>query len=131
MLILTPLLVYSLSLSAKNLKHIKVGLWEVETKVSIPGMPFQMPAQKSTQCITEKDLPPKMKDIKDCKYLEKNISEGTIKWKAKCNMQGEQTENTGEMIFSDDLMSGHIEMKSKKMTATMNLTGVYKGSCKK
>jgi hypothetical protein len=52
--------------------NMNEGLWEVTTRMEMPGMSMQMPSSKSTQCLTKKNMVPKGQEKnEDCKITDR------------------------------------------------------------
>ena len=65
---------------------INEGEWEITTKVSIPGMPMEMPATSYKQCLTKKELvPQKPESDQNCEITDFKVSGNTISWKMNCS----------------------------------------------
>jgi Protein of unknown function (DUF3617) len=108
-------------------------LWEVSTKMEMPGMPFAMPAQTQNICMQKghendpNNAVPKNKE-QDCKMSDVRISGNKSSWKMKCEgknpMSGE-----GELTRGKDSYSGKMKMHSRDGDLTMVYSGKKIGSC--
>ena len=89
-------------------------LWEVTTKMEMPGMPFAMPAQTSKICMkkgNEKDpnnAVPKNRD-QDCKMGDVKVSGNKSSWTMKCDGMNQMT-GEGEMTRGEGTYSGKTIM---------------------
>ena len=111
---------------------VKPGEWQWTMQMEIPGMPFKMPPVKFTHCVTEEDaksaIPQNQKD-KDCKVGEYEVDGQTIRWTVECPKQ--KTTGKGEITYTDDSMTGKMEMDADGQVMTTKYTGKRLGDCKK
>ena len=126
-------LVISATASAQNMKE---GKWEITTKVEMPGMPANIPAQKSVQCMTKKDsVPSQPEKNKDCKITSMKTSGDTIYWTMQCKSGQGTTNMKGQITYKGDKMEGVmnttiIEPDGDKMQMTSRINGRRIGDCK-
>jgi hypothetical protein len=108
-------------------------LWEVSTKMEMPGMPFAMPAQTSKICMQKghendpNNAVPKDKN-QDCKMSDVKISGKKSSWKMKCEGEHPMT-GSGEMTRGDGTYSGKMKTHSKEGDMTMAYDGKRIGTC--
>lgn len=98
-------------------------LWEVTSKMEMPGMPFAMPGRASNVCMKkghEKDpnnAVPKNKD-QDCTMSDVKVTGNKSTWKMKCKGDRPMT-GDGEMTRGDGTYSGktmfHVSGGDMKM----------------
>jgi Protein of unknown function (DUF3617) len=115
------------------------GLWEITTKMEMPGMPMQMPARKHTQCLTKKNLletmvPKEQTQEEECKIIDQKISGNTVTWTMKCSGK-DAMEATGKNTYHGDTFEGTITMISNdpddgKMKIINHISGKRIGECK-
>jgi hypothetical protein len=123
----------SLMISASVLAAGNDELWEVSTKMDMPGMPFSMPAQSTRVCIkkgSEKDpnnAVPKNRE-QDCKMSKVRFSGNKSSWNMKCNGENPMT-GSGEMTFGNGTYSGRMKMHSGDGDMTMAYEGKRIGTC--
>ena len=115
--------------------NLEEGNWEVTTKMEIPGMPFQMPAQKHNQCITKKEFVPDQSDKnRDCKVTDQKVTGNTVSWKMSCKGKDGTTEGEGKITYAgksyDGMMMANMTQKGEAMTMKMNFAGKHTGPCK-
>ena len=109
------------------------GLWEVTTKMEMPGMPFAMPGQTARVCMKKghendpNNAVPKNKD-QDCKMTDTKISGNKSSWKMTCGGKHPMT-GSGEITRSDGAYSGKMLMHSKDGDMTMTYEGKRIGTC--
>ena len=105
----------------------KDDLWEVTTKMEMPGMPMAMPAQTSRMCTAknrkDEDLIPRREN---CKLLESNRSGNKITYKMACT--GKDAMNiTGEMTYGANSYEGKMMMTGQAEGQAMNMTQTFSG----
>jgi hypothetical protein len=119
--------------------NIKDGLWEITTKVEMQGapVPFAIPEQKITQCITKKDaVPQKAETNQECKMISSKVDGDTVTWVMECNAQeGTKTHSEGRVTYKGEAFDGVTNVtvtppgqETMKMTQTMS--GRRIGDCK-
>ena len=120
---------------------LKEGLWEITTKMEMPGMPAGMKPQVMQQCLTKKDLDDPRKtapggDPKDnrCQMTDYKMQGNTATWNMACKGEEAMT-GSGSITYSGTSYSGTSKMTTKRggqaQTMTMNYTGRRLGECKK
>lgn len=117
--------------------NMKEGLWDITSKMEMPGMPFPIPPMTHTQCITEKDMIPKGKDVNDqgCKIVDQNISNNTVTWSMNCSQDGQVMKSTGKITYSGTTFAGEVKMNTANpmgdgnMDVTTVMSGKYIGEC--
>lgn len=111
---------------------VRPGKWQWSMQMEIPGMPFKMPPVKFTHCVTEEDaksaIPQNQKD-KDCKIGEHEVDGNTIRWTVECPKQ--KTTGKGEITYTDDSMTGKMEMDADGQIMTTKYSGKRLGDCDK
>jgi len=115
------------------------GMWEVNGRVKMEGLPIQMPAVpvSFTQCITKKDAIPQQKEgNKDCKITSQRIEGSTVTWAALCvDKNGAKTEGTGTVTYKGASFEGKVnnvttDPRGARMTSRMEMAGKRTGDCK-
>src|SRR4051794_32996250 len=105
----------SWAVAAQSSSPMREGMWEVDSKVSIPGV-GEMPPMKHQQCITAAMIKdpqsaiPKMDN--DCKISGYKLQGNTASYTMTCTQPTEVTA-TGEMKYSG----------TDAYTGTLSLTG--------
>lgn len=121
--------------------QMKEGLWEVTTKVEMPGMPASVPPQVMQQCITKKDLQNPRNTTPgggmpggNCQVTDYRMEGNSASWKVACTGQGAMT-GTGSMTFGGDTYTGMSRMTmnhgGQAQTITMRYSGRHIGPCRK
>lgn len=102
--------------------------WEMTTKMSMPGMPMQMPARTTKICRAKGkawDEPPMDKASQDrCKMTDYKVSGNHATWKVTC--EGDMS-GTGDMTFQADSYAGTMTMKTEAGSMKMELSGKRTG----
>lgn len=108
---------------AQSGPNMKEGLWEITSKVNVPGM--QLPAHTVTQCLTSQDLVPKSSQPNtECRITDSKVVGDTVSWTMKCSGQGGEMTATGRITYHGDSFNGSMEMTMSdggmKMVTTMS-----------
>lgn len=107
------------------------GEYQITTKVKMPGIP----AQITTECVSEQDLIPKSDSSgQDCEIHNMEQKGNVITWEMECNQEGQKMTSQGEMIYSGDSFKGTITVKmgpqAGNMVMTTEISGKRTGNCK-
>jgi hypothetical protein len=120
-------LVASLPASAQG----KDDLWEVSTKMEIPGMPMSMPPQTNRVCMgknrKDEEFVPKHGD---CRMVESKRVGNKFTYKMDC-AGNDPTTVDGAITFGNNVYDGQMRVTMKKTQDTMDmtLTGTRVGDC--
>jgi hypothetical protein len=110
---------------------MKPGLWEITTKVDMPGMPFQPPPTTVKHCYTAEEVKesPVPKD-NNCKVTDLKTSGSKTTWKVECT--GEAAgKGEGEITYQgDSAYEGKTRMQTQGMTMAMQYKAKRLGDCK-
>lgn len=117
---------------------MRPGRWETSIQMEMAGSPVQMPAMKSTRCVTPdqaKDPASLQSDPSggrggksDCKASDQKMSGNTMSWKITCSSPQPMT-GTGEMTFGDDSFTGAMKMNMAQGAMAMKMEGKRLGDC--
>ncbi len=116
--------------------NMQDGMWVMTMKTDMPGMPFEMPPVKYSQCMTKKDLVPQKKEKnEDCKMISTKIDGNTVYWKAQCRTKDGTMDSDGKITYSGNSFNGTVktimnDKKSGRMEVTNHMTGKRVGDCK-
>jgi hypothetical protein len=112
--------------------NMKEGKWEINVKFKTTGkMPFQMPPQTFTQCITkDKAIPQKIEPNQDCKITKSTISGDTVSWIVECKTSEGPVISEGTVTYKGEHFDGVIKMKHFGMDITQYMNGKWIGECK-
>ena len=131
--ILSGMSILALLSSASVMAAGSDELWEVSSKLEMPGMPMAMPAQTSNVCLkkgNEKDpnnAIPKNRE-QDCRMSDVKVAGNKSTWKMKCEGRNPMT-GDGEMTRGDGTYSGKTVLHAKHGNMTMVYKGKRIGTC--
>ena len=109
----------------------KDDLWEVSTKMEMPGMPMAMPAQTNRVCIgknrKDEDFVPRQGD---CRMVESKRVGNKFTYKMDCSGNFSALVD-GAITFGNNAYDGRMHMAMKNTNDTMNMTFTGKriGDC--
>jgi len=105
-------------------------LWEVTSKMSMEGMPMEMPATTQKVCSPKTwTEPPGGNADKHCETIDFKNSATTTTWKVRCAGPPAMT-GEGEITrTSPDAYTGTMKVKSPDGEMTMKLSGRRVGDC--
>ena len=127
-IVLAAALAASLPASAQG----KDDLWEVSTKMEMPGMPMAMPAQTNRVCIAknrkDEDLVPRQGG--DCRVVESKRVGDKFTYKMDCAGSHPSTVD-GAITFGSNGYDGKMRMTMKQTGDAMDMTfaGKRVGDC--
>ncbi len=109
----------------------KDDLWEVTSKMEMPGMPMAMPTQVNRVCSArnrkDEDLIPKQSD---CRMVDGKRTGNTFTYRMECSGNHASTVN-GTITFGDNAYDGkmHMVMKGSNDAMDMTFSGKRVGDC--
>ncbi|HEY3276830.1 MAG TPA: DUF3617 family protein [Syntrophorhabdaceae bacterium] len=118
----------------------KEGLWEITSKVDMPGMPKDIPATTMQQCITKKDMTPMPTNRSggtECTRKEQKLAGDTVTYLMECKSKdGGTMESGGKMTFKGNSFEGtSVTTMTRKgqppMKMNGKMSGKYLGPCAK
>ncbi|OQY18740.1 MAG: hypothetical protein B6I36_06290 [Desulfobacteraceae bacterium 4572_35.1] len=109
--------------------NIKEGMWQLETSMTIPGMPHKMPSTTFTQCITKATLIPPVNKEDGCQIQDQSINGNTLTYTMVCSHDGDTTTGHGSFNYSYDKMSGQLEITTNGMQFITSYQGKWTGPC--
>jgi hypothetical protein len=124
-------LVVALAVSLAATAQGKDDLWEISSKMEMPGMPMAMPGQMSRVCIgknrKDEDLIPKQGD---CRMVDSKRVGNKFTYTMDCAGSNPSTV-AGEVTFGSNAYDGKMRMtmKQTKDTMDMTFTGKRVGDC--
>ena len=126
--------VYLITVSAAMAIDMNDGKWEITSQAEMPGMPIQMPATTTTQCLTKSQpapAPPQMPA--GCKIPDFKINGNTVTWSVDCKQQDPPMVSKGTITYRGDSFEGVVENemvgKEGKMNVTVHMKGKRIGPC--
>lgn len=111
------------------------GLWEIQVRTEMQGMPMQMPAVTTRQCIRKQDMVPQTNSSgQDCELKDQNVSGNLVTWRIQCRSADMEGEGSGRIQYRGDTFQGQIDMTMQQsqmgpMTMTQRLNGKRMGDC--
>jgi hypothetical protein len=109
----------------------KDDLWEVSSKMEMPGMPMAMPAQVNRVCLgknrKDEDLVPRQGD---CRMVDSKRAGNKFSYRMECSSP-EPSVIVGELTFGNNAYDGQMRMTMTRTNDTMNmaLSGRRVGDC--
>lgn len=126
-----------LAAQAQAAPNMKDGMWEITTKVEMPGMPMAIPPTKHTQCLTSKEAIPQQpeKGNQECKMTSIKMDGDSVSWAMQCRTKEAALDGTGKVTYKGDSMNGVMTMNIKEskqgtMQMTYRMSGKHVGACK-
>ncbi len=106
-------------------------LWEVTSRMSMEGMPTEMPAQKVQVCAPKewKEPPGGMDERQKCESSDFKVAGPKATWKVRCAGPPEMT-GEGEITRNGaDAYTGALKFSSPHGAMTIKLDGRRLGDC--
>jgi hypothetical protein len=125
--VLLAALVAALPASAQG----KDELWEISSKMEMPGMPMAMPAQVNRVCVgknhKDEELVPRQSN---CRMVDSKRVGSKFTYKMECTGNEPMT-MLGEITFGNNAYDGQMRMTMTKTSDTMNMavSGKRVGDC--
>ena len=103
-------------------------LWEMTTKVDMPGMP--MPAMTQTVCWPKGQAykPGKVPHQKHCEVTGLEVSGNKTTWKVHCPGRNAM-DGSGEVTRGEKTMNGSMKLSSRDIQMTQAISGKRVGTC--
>lgn len=121
--------------SASAAPNMTPGLWEIQVRTEMEGMPMQMPAVTTRQCIREQDLVPQTNTSgQECEIVDQDFSSDQVTWRIQCRSADMQGEGTGRIRYHGNTFEGQMDMSMTQegmgpMNMTQRLQGKRVGDC--
>ncbi len=105
----------------------KDDLWEVTTKMEMPGMPMAMPAQTNRVCIAKNSKDDDYIPRRDnCRVLESKRSGNKLTYKMACT--GKDAMNVaGEISYGNNSYEGRMQMSGRMEGQSMEMAQTFSG----
>lgn len=103
-------------------------LWEMSTKMDMPGM--DMPMMTQTSCLPKGGAykPYKSQQQKNCEMTDIKVSGNKTSWKMHCSGK-DAMDGSGEVTRSADTMAGTLKMSMNNVQMTQIISGKRVGTC--
>ena len=115
-------LAFALASSMQASAQGKDDLWEVSTKMEMPGMPMAMPAQTNRFCVgknrKDEEFVPKQGD---CRMIESKRVGNKFSYKMDCSGNYSAIVD-GAITFGNNAYDGQMRMAMKNTNDTMVMT---------
>jgi hypothetical protein len=109
----------------------KDELWDVTSKMEMPGMPMAMPAQTSRVCVEKNNEAIPKQD--NCTVLEAKTVGNKVTYRMACKDKNSDYIATGESMTSGGAYEGKMRMAGKmegqQMDMSMSYSGKRAGNC--
>jgi Protein of unknown function (DUF3617) len=107
-------------------------LWEVTTKMEMPGMPMAMPAQTNRVCVEKGNDEALLKGRDNCRITDRRRSGNTVTFSMACTGRDAMT-GTGSITFTADGYDGSMQMKGsaegRSIEMSQKMSGRKVGTC--
>jgi len=102
--------------------------WETTTRMSMEGMPMQLPAQTLKICAAKNSTEPPGATRQNCSNTNMQRTGNKVTWEVHCT--GPDMTGTGEIVYSGtDSYTGTIHFVSAEGNMTISLSGRKIGTC--
>jgi len=108
------------------------GLWEITSKMEMPGMPVPMPPITYTQCLTDHDpVPRQQSESSQCRVKNIETKGNTVSWEMVCDSNQSEVKSSGKITYKGDRFNGVVIMEIPEQgEMRMIMTGRRIGKCK-
>ena len=112
---------------------VKAGKWQNTIEMDMPGMPFKVPPQTTTSCLTKEQAAdatnaiPKGKNETGCTFSDVKVDGNTVSWVMTCEKQG--MTGTGSMTYAGESYTGKMDLKVADHEMHMKYSGKRVGDC--
>ncbi len=112
---------------------LKEGLWEITSKMEIPGMPVPMPPITYRQCMTNQNpVPNQSQSGQECRMQNVKTKGNTVSWDMICDSQQGKMKSSGKITYKGDRFNGVVMTDIPGQgQMKMTLTGRRIGKCNK
>jgi hypothetical protein len=88
---------------------VKEGLWEITSKMEIPGMPVPMPPVTFKQCLTKQNpVPHQSQSGQDCQTKNIKTKGNTVSWEMVCDSPEGKMKSSGKITYQGDRFNGVV-----------------------
>ena len=106
----------------------KDELWDVTSKMEMPGMPMAMPAQTHRVCVEKGSDDAAVPKRDDCRVLESRRTGNKVTYRMACKSGKDDYTATGESTWSGNTYQGKMQMVGKMQGEQMDMTMTYSGT---
>jgi hypothetical protein len=110
---------------------IQDGLWEITSKMEMPGMPMEMPPVTFTQCMnSQESVPHDAKQNPDCKIKNTKVEGDTVSWDMQCSGRSGNMKSSGKITYKGSTFKGSVNAVADGMEMTQTMSGRRIGDCR-
>lgn len=106
----------------------KDELWDVTSKMEMPGMPMQMPAQSRRVCAEKGSDTGMIPRNEGCTVAESKRTANKLTYRMTCKDGNNDYTATGESTWSGNGYQGQMRMSGKMEGQQMDMTMIYTGT---
>ena len=120
----------TVSASALAAPEMQPGLWEITTKMNVPGLPAETPPQTFRHCYRAEDVKDPKKTVpqdRDCKADSVAQHGNTVTWRVSCRIEGEVMSGQGALTYAGQSYSGRAQLSGTVEGAPMQVNVAYAG----
>ena len=111
----------------------KDELWDITSKMEMPGMPMAMPGQTNRVCAEKGSDAAAIPKKDECRVLESKRTGNKFTYRMACKSGKDDYTATGESTWSGNGYQGRMQMVGKmqgeQMEMTMTYIGARAGNC--
>lgn len=111
----------------------KDELWDVTSKMEMPGMPMAMPAQTHRVCTVKGGDDEGVPKREGCRVVDAKRAGNKVVYKMACRTGNDDYTASGESTWSGSAYQGRMQMvgrmQGEQMEMTMAYSGVRAGNC--
>lgn len=120
----------SISSAVAGESKFQEGKWQITISIDMPGMPFKLPTQTFTQCLTKKNYIPQQEEPNQhCKTLKFNAKGDTATWVVECKDKEGVSIISGRAVYKGNTLEGVVKVKTAEEEITQKLKGKWIGKC--
>lgn len=126
--LLSVMAILGLMSSASVLAAASDEMWEMTTKMDMPGI--AMPGMTQTTCLPKGGAykPEKSQQQQNCEMTDLKVSGNKTSWKMHCSGK-DAMDGSGEVTRTADTMNGTMKMSMKNGEMTQVISGKRVGTC--
>jgi hypothetical protein len=106
----------------------KDELWDVTSKMEMPGMPMAMPAQTHRVCSAKGSDEGMVPAREGCRITDLKRSGNTVSYRMACRSGNDDYTATGESTGSANAYQGRMQMSGKMQGESMEMAMTYSGA---
>jgi len=121
---------------AQETPDIQEGLWEVNSQMTVTGMPMNMPKMTIQRCYTKQSMSPEnILQQNNCQMKSMDLKANSARWAMRCEQEGMKMQSIGSIQYQKTSFTGSFQMTMSGapqggVSMQTQLTGRYIGKCK-